>query len=97
MSNVVVGLLVFAWFAVIRLLTHEGWLYAKVVRPLAEASFGVYLVHILLLVPIGAALKPHLPTPLAIPAIAGATFVLSSLAVLALRRLLAALRLPQLV
>ena len=92
-----VAAMVFAWFAVFRLLTHEGRLYAKVVRPLAEASFGVYLVHILLLVPIGAALKPRLPTPLAIPAIAGATFVLSSLAVLALRRLLAVLRLPQLV
>ena len=55
--------------------------------PLANASYGVYLVHIIVLVPVSAWLKPLLPTPLGIIAVASLTFVISSAAVLLLRRL----------
>ncbi|MDD6030150.1 MAG: acyltransferase [Kiritimatiellae bacterium] len=83
-----VAMTVAAYFMVIRKLTATGAFYAKVVRPLAEASYGTYLVHILVLVPVvGGFLKPHLPTPCAIVLGAAATFALSSLASLLLRRI----------
>ena len=74
-----VAMTVAAYFLLLRRLTGEGAFYMKVVRPLSEASFGVYLVHILILCPVVAALRPHMPTPATIAASAAATFVASSL------------------
>lgn len=80
--------LAFAWFSLIcNICTGEGFFYQRVIRPLAEASFGIYLIHILLLVPISDALKPLLPTPIAILCIALASFAGSSLIVLFIKRI----------
>lgn len=78
-----VAAMVFAWFVLIRSFNSQGAFYCHVIRPLSEASFGVYLIHILLLVPAGGVIKSHLPTPLAIPLIAATTFVCSSILVIA--------------
>lgn len=84
----------FAWFLAIRTwCTGEGRFYRYVILPLSGASYGVYLIHILILVPISALLKPILPTVLAIPATATAAFAISSVIVLILKRLPIARRL----
>jgi surface polysaccharide O-acyltransferase-like enzyme len=64
-----------------------GRFYARVIRPLAQASYGTYLLHMFILTPVFAALRPLLPTPLAILLTAAACFVLSSAASLAIGRL----------
>lgn len=68
-----------AFFLVARKLTADGVLHRRVIRPLAEASYGVYLVHILVLCPVVALLRPHLPTPAVIVLSAVSTFIVSSL------------------
>lgn len=82
-----VALSTFAYFTLIRKLNFESAFGRWIVTPLANASYGVYLVHIIVLVPVSAWLKPLLPTPLGIIAVASLTFVISSAAVLVLRRL----------
>ena len=74
-----VAMTVAAYFLLFRRLTGEGMSYAKVVRPLSEASFGVYLVHILILCPVIAAPRPHMSTPTTIVISATTTFLVSSL------------------
>ena len=76
-----------AAFMVFRKLNFGGWLYQKAVRPVSEASYGMYLMHMFILAPASAALCPHLPTPLAILATAAATFACSSLAAILVRRI----------
>lgn len=74
-------------FLVLRRLDGGGALYARLVRPVSEASYGVYLMHMLVLPPVLAFCRTRLPTPAAIFASAAATFVLSSLFAVAVRRL----------
>ena len=82
-----VALMVIAGFLVIRKFNAAGWFYEKMIRPLAAASYGTYLMHILVLVALTEHLKGALPTPLAIGAIAAGSFALSSAASLLLRRI----------
>ena len=82
-----VALTTVAAFLVFRRLGAEGgWLHRTVVQPIAEASYGMYLLHMLILTPMFAFLRPHLPTPLTIVGTAAATFVLSALAAILIRR-----------
>ena len=74
-----VAMTVAAYFLLFRRLTGEGAFYRYAVRPLSEASFGVYLVHILILCPVVAALRPHMSTPATIVISATITFLVSSL------------------
>jgi len=76
-----------AVFMVFRKLNHDGWFYNKVVRPVSESSYGMYLMHMFILTAAFAKLSPHLPTPLAILATAAATFIGSSVAAILLRRI----------
>ena len=78
---------VVAWFLVIRKFTASGWFYAKVIRPVSEASYGMYLMHIVILVVLVERLKGTLPTPVAIAAIAAGTFAVSSLAGIVIRKI----------
>ena len=82
-----VALTTFAAFMVARKIDFGGWLHEKVVRPVSEASYGMYLLHMFILPSAFALLSPHLPTPLAILATAAATFACSTLAALLLRRM----------
>lgn len=82
-----VALTTFAAFLVFRKLGFCGWLYRKAVRPVSEASYGIYLMHMFILTPVFARLSPHLPTPLVILATTAATFVCSAVAAVAVRRI----------
>ena len=82
-----VALTTISAFMVFRKLEFGGWLYRNAVRPVAEASYGMYLMHMLILTPTFAWLAPHLPTPIAILATAVATFTCSSLSAILVRRI----------
>ena len=82
-----VALTVIAYFLVLRKLTFDGRFYARVIRPLSEASYGTYLMHIMVLVVLAEHLKGSVPTPLAILGIAVGSFAISSAASLAIRRI----------
>ena len=76
-----------ATFLAFRKFTASGWLYQRIVHPLAEASFGAYLLHMFLLTPIIGFLQGRVSTPLAIAACGIASFALSSLASMLIRRI----------
>lgn len=82
-----VALTVMAYFLVIRKLVADGAFYRCAIRPLSAASFGVYLVHILVLVPVCGALSPRLGTGATILGTATATFLISSAFAYAVHRL----------
>lgn len=76
-----------ALFLIARKFTADGWFYRRVVVPASEASFGAYLIHILILVPVSSALKGAMHTPFCVVAVACATFIASMLASVLLRRI----------
>ena len=82
-----VALTVLAYFLVLRKLTATGAFYRRVIRPLSEASYGAYLMHMLILVPAVGLVRPYLPTPLCIAAGALLTLVASGALSAAVRRL----------
>ena len=82
-----VALTTIAAFMVVRKLDFAGAFYRRVVRPVSEASYGMYLLHMFILTPAFAALNPHLPTPLTIAATASVAFAVSAGAAMALRRI----------
>ena len=82
-----VALATIAAFMVVRKINFSGAFYRLVVRPVSEASYGMYLVHMLFLVPVSAALIPRLSTPLAILSAAAISYVASALASFAVRRI----------
>lgn len=55
-----VALMTVAWILLFRKIRNEGCFYKKVLLPVSKASYGVYLSHILLLVPIGGAVREWL-------------------------------------
>lgn len=55
-----VALMTVAWILLFRKIRNEGGFYKKVLLPVSKASYGVYLSHILLLVPIGGAVRKWL-------------------------------------
>ena len=82
-----VALTTIAAFMVVRKLNLGGAFYRRVVRPVSEGSYGMYLLHMFILSPVSAALIPRLSTPLAIAATASVSFSLSAVASLVLRRI----------
>jgi surface polysaccharide O-acyltransferase-like enzyme len=82
-----VALTTIAAFMVVRKFHFDGAFYRLAVRPVSEASYGMYLLHMFILAPVSAALNPHLPTPLAILATAAVSFAASAFAAIVLRRL----------
>ena len=76
-----------ALFLLARKFTADGAFYRRGVLPASEASFGAYLVHILILVPVSSAFKGAMPTPVCVVAVAGVTFVASVVASCAVRRI----------
>lgn len=72
-----VALATFAIFLVFRNFTADGWFYRKIIVPVSEASFGAYLMHIIILVPICSMIKGRLPMPIAAFGIATLTFIIS--------------------
>ena len=68
-------------------LDFSGMFYRRVVRPLSEASYGTYLLHMLILVPVVACFRQHLSPAATMITSAAATYVLASAAAVALRRI----------
>jgi surface polysaccharide O-acyltransferase-like enzyme len=76
-----------AAFMVLRKFTWDNAFYRRLVRPLSEASYGAYLLHMFILVPVFEFFRPLMPTPAAIAATATVSFALSSLSSLVLGRI----------
>jgi surface polysaccharide O-acyltransferase-like enzyme len=74
-------------FLVIRKLNFQGAVYRYFIKPLAAASFGTYLAHMLVLVPVLAWIRPHFPTPVTMVLSSVATFVLTSIVSIVLGRI----------
>ena len=74
-----------AVFLLLRRISHGGRFYERIVRPLSEASYGTYLLHMFVLLPVFEFVRPLLPTPLAIAATATVSFALASLISAAIR------------
>lgn len=81
-----VALAVIGAFLVLRKLNGGGAFYTKLVKPLSEASYGTYLLHMFVLIPVFAYFQPKLSTPLAIGATAVSSFAVSSLISAAVRK-----------
>jgi peptidoglycan/LPS O-acetylase OafA/YrhL len=82
-----VFLTTFAAFLVIRCISYDGWLYSRIIRPLSEASYGTYLLHMFVLLPVFEWFRPLMPTPVAILATAAVSFAASSLISIAVRKI----------
>ena len=74
-------------FLAIRKLNSNGVFYRAVIKPLAAASFGTYLAHMLVLVPVLSLIRPHFSTPATMLLSAVMTFVLTSLISIILGRI----------
>lgn len=70
-----------AYFLVIRKFTCSGRFYTSIIQPLSKLSYGLYLMHIVVLVYVHQLVSSwHLPTVYAILLIAVLTFSISALA-----------------
>ncbi len=74
-DTVGVALMTIAWLLLFRKITADGRFYQRVLLPVSKASYGMYLCHLLVLVPVSAYFRPLCPTPVAILVTAVVTFV----------------------
>lgn len=81
-----VALMAMSLFAIIRRFDFGGAFHRFVIRPLSEVSFGVYLLHMLVLVEVIARLRDDMTTPTTIVVGALATYLIASLVSLVIRR-----------
>ena len=94
-DSIGVVLMTLGWLLCFRKITHAGLFYQKVLLPVSRVSYGMYLCHMILLVPIIGWIRPkmeaHLPmvwsTPMTIFMTAVVTFVASALVCIALAKL----------
>lgn len=82
-----VALTVIGYVLVLRKLDFSGWFYAHVVRPVSEASYGTYLMHMLVLAPVVGFHREAFSTPVTIVATAATTYVVACLVSVVLRRI----------
>ena len=82
-----IAFMTIAYFLVIRKFDFAGGFYRRVVRPLSEASYGTYLLHMLVLVPVVAYYRQFLSPPVTMVATTVTTYILASAAGLLLRRI----------
>ena len=55
-----VALMTVAWILIFKKIKSDGCFYQKVLLPVSKASYGIYLLHLLLLVPISGAVREWL-------------------------------------
>ena len=66
-----------AYFLIIRKMTASGWIYENIILPVSKLSYGMYLMHIFVLVPVFAWVNSWgMATPLVMLVSAGLTFVI---------------------
>ena len=76
-----------AAFLMIRRIKWNGMFYRLIVRPLSEASYGTYLLHMFVLLAVFDAVRPHCGTPATILATAAVSYVLASVVSVLVRRI----------
>lgn len=52
-----VALMAVAWILMFKKIKSEGCFYQKILLPVSKASYGIYLIHLLILVPISGAIR----------------------------------------
>ena len=82
-----VAMTALAYFLIIRKFAAPNFFYRHIIQPLSEASYGTYLIHMLIMAEVYNFTLPNLTAPLAILATALSTFILSSLISMLLRRI----------
>ena len=93
-----VVLMTVAWILLFKKMKASGGFYNKVLLPLSKASYGLYLLHLLILVPICGAMRGWLgvgaegvlgiwTTPVQIVVSAVAGFAVSAIVAVALQRI----------
>ena len=93
-----VALMAIAWILLFKKIKAEGCFYKKVLLPVSKASYGMYLMHLLILVPVFAAFRNWLgsgaegllgfwTTPVEILGSAVVAFILTAIAAVILRRI----------
>ena len=84
-----VALMAVAWILMFKKIKSEGCFYQKILLPVSKASYGIYLIHLLILVPISGAIRNMLgsgeegllgfwTTPVEILASGIATFIITA-------------------
>lgn len=56
-DTVGVALMAVAWILMFKKIKSEGCFYQKILLPVSKASYGIYLIHLLILVPISGAIR----------------------------------------
>lgn len=70
-----------AYFLVIRKITASGWVYQHIVLPVSKLSYGMYLMHMFVLMPVFAWVRSWgIPTPLIMLTSAALTYVICAIA-----------------
>jgi len=82
-----VALTVVAAFLVMRKFAWDGAFYRCFVRPVSEASYGMYLVHLIILLKVFSWVSPHCCTPCAIVVTAVVSYLASAVFAIAVRKI----------
>ena len=65
-----------AYFLIIRKITSSGWMYRHIVNPVSRLSYGIYLMHMFILVPVFAWVRTwDMSTPLTMISSAVITYI----------------------
>lgn len=73
---------------IFRKITYEGKFYKKVLLPISQASYGMYLSHLLILVPVFACVSSYISsTPAVIMVSAVATFIIVAIGSIIIRKI----------
>lgn len=82
-----VALATIAAFLVFRKMDFRGWVYEKVVRPVSEASYGMYLIHMAVLLAVFDVAHARFSTPNTILLTAVATFTATAVVAVCVRKI----------
>lgn len=70
-----------AYFLLIRKFVASGWFYSNIVLPISKLSYGMYLMHMFVLLPVFAWVRSWgFPTPITMFASAAITYIICALA-----------------
>ncbi|MBO7653547.1 MAG: acyltransferase [Kiritimatiellae bacterium] len=82
-----VAMTVIAYFLILRKFRWDGAFYRWIIRPASEASYGTYLMHMLLLTPFVEYYRQFLPTPAVIPLTALSTLLAATAISVTIRKI----------
>lgn len=82
-----VALMTIGAVMLIRKIKCDGWLYNKVILPVSKVSYGMYLMHLILLPHVSSMLRGTMPTPLVIIVTAAVTFIITAMVSMVIRKI----------